>query len=190
MHGLTREQLIGKNAIGDLVPPAYREEARANVAKLVNSRISSIEGESLRTDGRSVPVEVRVVRIQYDGQPALLFHVRDITGRQEAETKQLKSETLFRSVWENSVDGMRLTDENGNIVYVNEAFCRITGMKREELEGKPFTVIYADAVAAETMLEQHREKFQKHLVERKVERPCRLHDGREAIFEIADSFVE
>ena len=60
-----------------------------------------------------MPVEIRVVRVEYDGAPALLFHVRDITERRAAEMALRSSETLFRSVWENSVDGMRLTDENG-----------------------------------------------------------------------------
>jgi len=82
-------------------------------------------------------VEIRVVRVEYDGSPALLFHVRDITERRAAEQALRSSETLFRSVWENSVDGMRLTDENGTIVAVNEAFCRMVGMSHAQLESQP-----------------------------------------------------
>jgi len=41
------------------------------------------------------------------------------------------------------VDGMRITDENGTIVAVNEPFCKLVGMRRDQLEGQPFTVIYA-----------------------------------------------
>ena len=98
----------------------------------------AIESESLRADGRTVPVEIRVVRVEYDGAPALLFHVRDITERRAAEMALRSSETLFRSVWENSVDGMRLTDENGTIIAANQAFCRLVGLAHEQLEGKPF----------------------------------------------------
>ena len=36
-----------------------------------------------------------------------------------------KSEILFSKLWEISVDGMRLTDGNGTIVMVNDAYCRI-----------------------------------------------------------------
>jgi PAS domain S-box-containing protein len=189
LHGLTREKLIGKNSIKELVPPGRREAAQADFEKLATGQISWIEGESLCADGHAVPVEIRVVRVQYDKRPALLFHVRNIAERREAEIKRIKSEALFHSVWENSADGMRLTDENGVIVYVNEAFCKLVGMKREELGGKLFTAIYADSEQVEAMLEQYREKFRKHVVERKVERPCRLHDGREVIFETTDSFV-
>ena len=112
---------------------------------LANNQISWIEGESFRADGRSVPVEARVVHIEFDGKPAMFFHVRDVSERHAAEMALRSSETLFRSVWENSVDGMRLTDENGVIVAVNDAFCRLIGMSQEQLEGKFFSVIYSAA---------------------------------------------
>ena len=128
LHGMTREQLLGSNAIETLVPPGRRAAAREEFQQLAAGRLSSIESESLRADGRTVPVEIRVVRVEYDGAPALLFHVRDITERRAAEMALRSSETLFRSVWENSVDGMRLTDENGIIIAANQAFCRLVGL--------------------------------------------------------------
>jgi hypothetical protein len=79
-----------------------------------------------------VPIEARAARVEFDGKPAILFHVRDITERRSAETALHSSEMLFRSVWENSVDGMRLTDENGIIVAVNE---RVLPARRPEAGG-------------------------------------------------------
>jgi PAS domain S-box-containing protein len=190
LHGFSREQLIGKNAIEDLIPPGNREAARAVFQKLVNGQISWIEGESLCADGRVVPVESRVVHVEFDGQPALLFHVRDVIERRAAEMALRSSETLFRSVWENSVDGMRLTDENGTIVAVNSAFCRLVGMAQEQLEGKPFTVVYAAGADWEKMMRNHREHFRAGSTQDKSERKFVLHDGRPVVFEIADSYVE
>jgi PAS domain S-box-containing protein len=190
LHGLTREQLIGKNSVDDLVPVGQREPARLNFHKLVNSQISWIEGESFRADGRSVPVEARVVHIEFDGRPALLFHVRDVSERHAAEMALRSSETLFRSVWENSVDGMRLTDENGVMVAVNEAFCRLVGMSQEQLEGKFFSVIYSADTDWEKMLQSHREHFRAGLLENKSEREYRLHDGRQVMYEITDFYVK
>ena len=46
LHGLTREELIGKNSVDDLVPIGQREVARLNFHRLANSQISWIEGES------------------------------------------------------------------------------------------------------------------------------------------------
>ena len=135
LHGLTREQLIGKNAMNDLIPPSRRERP-PRFPKLASGKLSWVEGESLTADGNSTPVEVRVGRMEYDGKPALLLHVRDITERRAAAAAVQSSEMLFRSVWENSVDGMRLTDENGVIVAVNKAYCKLAGMEAEAVGGQ------------------------------------------------------
>ncbi len=44
-----------------------------------------------------------------------------------------KSEILFSKLWEISVDGMWLTDGKGTIVMVNDAYCRIVNLDKEEL---------------------------------------------------------
>ena len=190
LHGLTRSELIGKNVIEELIPAASRAAARANFQKLVTGEISWMEGESLRADGHSVPVELRVVRVEYDGRPVLLFHVRDVTERRAAETALRSSESLFRSVWENSVDGMRLTDAHGDIVAVNDAFCRLVGMTPAQLEGKLFTVVYSARTDWEQLVQTHRERFRAGTVQSKRERDYVLHDNRRVVFEIADAYVE
>jgi PAS domain S-box-containing protein len=190
LHGMKRDQLVGSNAIETLVPPDHREAARADFQKLAAGHISWIESESVRADGRAVPVEIRVVRVEYDGAPALLFHVRDITERRAAEMALRSSETLFRSVWENSVDGMRLTDENGALVAVNQAFCRLVGLPHDQLEGRPFTVIYSVTMDWEKLLRQHCEQFRSEIIREKQEYQLVLHDNRSVVYEITDSYVE
>jgi PAS domain S-box-containing protein len=190
LHGVEREWLLGKNAIEELVPVERRERVRAEFHQLTSGQITWIESESRRADGRSVPVEIRVVRVEFDGQPALLFHVRDISERLAVETARRSSETLFSSVWENSTDGMRLTDENGVIVAINGAFCALVGMTSKQLEGKPFTVIYDGRQDWDKMLNSHRENFRSGEIEGKRAKEFVLHDGRQVIFEITDSYVE
>jgi PAS domain S-box-containing protein len=190
LHGIKREELVGKNALNDLVPPSRRDEARRDFQKLASGALSWVEGESLTAEKRAVPVEVRASRIEYAGKPALLLHVRDVTERRAAEAALRSSETLFRSVWENSVDGMRLTDENGVIIAVNGAFGKLVGLSQEELEGKPFTVVYAESEEREKMLEEYRSHFRDRSIERKREQSCRLHNGHEVTFEITTSPVE
>jgi two-component system sensor histidine kinase/response regulator len=64
----------------------------------------------------------------------------DITERQWAQQSLKDSQMRLNSVWENSVDGMRLTDESGLIVSVNRAFCRLIEMEQRDLVGRPFTI--------------------------------------------------
>ncbi|MDD5141058.1 MAG: PAS domain S-box protein [Verrucomicrobiales bacterium] len=190
LHGMTREQMIGKNSLEDLLPPASREAARRDFQKLTEGKLTWTEGESLTADGRVIPVEVRASRIEYDDQPALLLHVRDITQRRSAETALQSSEMLFRSVWENSVDGMRLTDENGVIIAVNDAFCKLFGMEASLMEGQPFTVVYAELENRPEMISSHRDQFLTRTTDQKSERQYVLHNGQTVTMEITHSFVE
>ncbi len=190
LHGLTREQLIGKNAPNDLVPPGRRENFLRDFQKLAGGKVSWVEGESLTADGSITPVELRAGRVEYNGQPALLLHVRDISERRAAEAAVQSSEMLFRSVWENSVDGMRLTDGNGVIIAVNKAYCDLVGREAEELEGKPFTVVYAESENPEAMLQRQREHFRARSANRKIQRQYTLRNGQVMALEITDSFIE
>jgi len=190
LHGLTREQLIGKSALTDLVPLPRRENARRDFQKLASGKLSWVESESLTADGNVTPVEVRAGRVEYSGKPALLLHVRDISERRAAEAAVQSSEMLFRSVWENSVDGMRLTDENGVIIAVNKAYCSLVGLKPEQLEGKLFTVVYAESENPPAILERQREHFRARAANRKIQRQYTLHNGQVMALEITDSFIE
>ena len=190
LHGFSRKELIGKNAITELVPAARWESARENLRKIAAGEIKWFESESVTANGRVVPVEGRVVRVEFEGQPALLFHVRDVSERHAAEMARRSSEALFRSVWENSADGMRLTDEAGNIIAVNSAYGRLVGMTQAQLEGKPFTVVHAASADAAAMLHAHRLNFRSSFAEQKSEKQFTLHDDRQVVFEISDSYVE
>jgi PAS domain S-box-containing protein len=189
LHGVAREALLGQNVI-DLVPAEQRAEVARDFKELVEGRLNQIEGASRTWDGQSVPVEVRVSRIDYAGQSAVLLHVRDITDRKLAEAALRSSEMLFHSVWENSVDGMRLTDENGIIVAVNDAYCLLVGMNREALEGKPFTVVFAESDQSQQMMEEFRQRFRSRLIESHKERRLTLRNGNVVTLEDNSSFVE
>ena len=99
------------------------------------------------------------------------------------------SETLFRSVWDNSVDGMRLTDEHGTIVAVNGAFCKLVGLAHAELEGKVFTIIYGGNADKAKMLRDFRQFFSGKPAAGRREQDLPMHDGRFVRFEVTDSFV-
>jgi PAS domain S-box-containing protein len=110
--------------------------------------------------------------------------------RIRAEQALYESEMLFHSIWENSVDGMRLTDEHGRIVAVNEAFCRLVGMQRPELEGQLFTIIYAPSAAPDRILAKYRQRFKERVIEKHIERRLTLKSGAEVVLEDTNSFVE
>lgn len=66
--------------------------------------------------------------------------------RRQAVEEQLRQEHAFRKAMEDSLDtGMRARNLDGEIIYVNPAFCRMVGWSAEELIGrKPPMPYWAD----------------------------------------------
>jgi PAS domain S-box-containing protein len=189
LHDMPREELVRQN-VRSLVPPDRQQDVVRDFKALVEGRLEQIEGVSYTQDGKVVPVEVRASRITYAGRPAVLLHVRDVTDRNLAEAALRSSEMLFHSVWENSVDGMRLTDGSGNVVAVNDAFCTLVGMPREELEGRPFTAIRAESEQPAKLLEEFCRRFRERIVEKPSELRLTLRDERVITVDETSSFVE
>ena len=75
---------------------------------------------------------------------------RETTERRQTDEALRVSEERFRSVWDHSIDGMRLTDREGRILAVNEAFCRLVKLPREKLIGQLFSVAYEDQAQTRT----------------------------------------
>ncbi len=97
--------------------------------------------------------------------------------------------SVLQRVWEDSLDGMRLTDENGIILRVNDAFCRLVAMKEEELIGQPFTVIYEEK-HRNTAGAKHQKRFADRDVAPLFERELLLWNGTRVWFELSNSFLE
>lgn len=100
-----------------------------------------------------------------------------------------KSGKLFRLVWEESIDGMRLIDENGTMILVNDAFCRMTGKRRDELIGNSFSIIY-DRHNQEKMLEKEKLRFSSKAISPYFERKLTLWNGNTIWFELSNNYVE
>jgi len=85
-----------------------------------------------RKDGSLYPVEIYVQLTHFLLKPAFVAIILDITERLKAEEKQQLSEQVFN----NTNEGITITDKKGIIFDVNPAFCEITGYNRDEVIGK------------------------------------------------------
>ncbi|MCW8816510.1 MAG: PAS domain S-box protein [Ignavibacteriaceae bacterium] len=95
---------------------------------------------------------------------------------------------LFGQLWEISVDGMRLTDEDGRILLVNDSFCKIFQMEKDQLIGKPFSTVYAKP-EQEAALKAYQRDIQRDEIKTLFERENTLWNGRRAWFEFSNSFL-
>jgi PAS domain S-box-containing protein len=113
------------------------------VAENVRARLSGKEAPDdyefrlVHIDGRSFWVDCRASRVDWDGGPALLAAFFDIDARKRAEIARQETENLFTKVFQISPDVITLSRlEKGEIVNVNESFCRTLGYEREQVVGR------------------------------------------------------
>ena len=85
--------------------------------------------------------EVHSVLISWEGRPATLNFLNDITERQRTEQSLFDSEQRYRNLVENAPDVIFTLSPDGTITSLNPAFETITGWSRSEWLGKVFTAI-------------------------------------------------
>jgi len=188
--GLNREQVIGK-MVDEVIPEPSLTMVLEKYKQAINEKkIIRWEEVSDYPTGRLIgAVSIAPVVDDKGYCTHLIGSVHDITERKRAEEASHKIEEQFRLVWENSADGMRLTNEEGSILRVNEAFCRLVGKERFELEGKSLAVIYKKE-RQEHVSRRHMERFKSRTVETHFEREIILWNGKKIWIEVANSFLE
>jgi PAS domain S-box-containing protein len=94
-----------------------------------------------RADGEVRTVQTAAVRITYQGRPAALAAVRDITERGRAEQRLRESEERFRAVVETAHQAIISADSDGNIADFNRAAERVFGYSAKGIVGQPLTAL-------------------------------------------------
>ncbi|WP_445368539.1 EAL and GGDEF domain-containing protein [Methylomonas sp. BW4-1] len=72
--------------------------------------------------------ELRSTPLEWEGAPAYVIGLRDITARKQAEIALQESELLFHTLSKIAPVGIFRTNEKGECDYVNHRWCEITGL--------------------------------------------------------------
>jgi len=112
----------------------------------------------------------------------------DITLQKELQEKLEISEKKFRTIWESSLDGMVLIDEEGKIVEANNSFFKVSGMRKSEVIGSKFNLIAE--FNNDLNINNFKSRFIQRNIERNIETKVKLKNGEEKWLEFLNSFLE
>lgn len=70
--------------------------------------------------------------------------IRDITDHKHAEQQLKESEEKYRSLFENSIDGIFITELDGTLLDANQSFLDLFGYTKEEILGKSVIKMYVN----------------------------------------------
>jgi PAS domain S-box-containing protein len=112
-----------------------RMRARLKGEKIVHRYVF----KAVRKDGSIRWLEMLANRIEYEGKPAILGAIIDITERKETEKRLIESEDRYRSIIDLAPDGIVTADLKGVITSCNSAFLEQTGLSRNIIVGKHFS---------------------------------------------------
>jgi PAS domain S-box-containing protein len=139
--GYSAEELVGV-PVGEFVAPEYRDTVRqryqGRIAGDDDTSSEMYEIEVVSSDGGRIPVELNSTRIEYEGEPATLSLVRDITERKAQERKR---EQIIDRVTDAIVD----VDADWQFTLVNEQAEALYEMDEEDLLGRSFWDVFTEA---------------------------------------------
>ena len=115
-----------------LAAEMFQKVLDGETSPLYRLRIRSKSGEYIVGEFQSIPI------IESGKVVAEFGVVNDITERKRMEEALQESEELFRSVVENSHNGIAILDDNFRVIYINDEIERLTGYSRNEVIGQDF----------------------------------------------------
>ncbi|WP_126992936.1 sigma-54 interaction domain-containing protein [Thermosipho globiformans] len=114
------------------------------------------EVDEVQNVGNNIIITSRMpLKDENDNVVGAVAVFRDITSmRKLAEeiTNLHQIEARLKAIIDSTYDAISVADENGNVVLVNKAYTKITGLKPEDVIGKPATVDIAEGESIHMMI--------------------------------------
>ncbi len=135
MLGYRKEELEGIDVWLTVHPDSRELVKKRIIARMQEEDVPALyELKLRRKDGSALEAETNARAVDLEGRPVIQSWVRDISERRKAEEGRRQSEERYRSLVEESFDGIMIHDGT-KIVFANSPLCAMLGYRKEELEG-------------------------------------------------------
>jgi len=131
------EELVGRD-IHDFIHPDYVNVVVGRIQKSLEEGVQApmMEEKFVRIDGATIDGEAVAMPLTYEGEPAMLVVVRDITDRKKAQEALLARERELNNIFEFTGTAMLIIEEDMTITKCNHEFELLVGYTKEEIEGR------------------------------------------------------
>ncbi len=189
LAGYSKQELIGKSFLKlNMMPADDLNRASENLSIVLSGQpVGPAEYTIINRTSGYIPVEIKTDLISVKGQKIILGIARDISRRKEAQEAIKASEYRFRKIWDSSYDGMRLTSVDGEILMVNDAYCKMVGIPEEKLIGASLATVYAEENRA-GIIDTYHNHFKSGRFSPHFEKYMKMWDGRYEWLEVSCSF--
>ncbi|MFW9914793.1 MAG: PAS domain S-box protein [Candidatus Thorarchaeota archaeon] len=183
-------ELIGRHWT-TIVPPSELEEIKAQAAIRQHGVSSTYEANLLAKDNHNVPVKISATPLfnpsgVFQGVLSVFTDIRD----QLATEKALReSEEKYRSIVENSLQGILIVGEDYRFSYVNDELCKILGRERDEIIGEDFRK-FLDEESATLVADRYVRRQRGEAVPSRYEFNILRKDGEKRRVEISSAVIE
>ena len=125
-YGWSREEFLGMT-LRDIRPPAAQEQLEAILVNVDTMQRNAAASVHRTKAGQVLTVEISSYPLEFDGRPARMVLVHDVTERETAVQALALSEQKYRSVIEQLRDVFFRTDLAGLWTFLNPAWTTLTG---------------------------------------------------------------
>ena len=146
IYGYKNTEAVGK-PVSLLTPPDRQDEVPQFLERIKGGgHIRHYETVRRTKDGRDIDVSLTISPIRYtDGTIIGASTIaRDITERKRMEEALRESDKHYRTLFEESLDGVYSVLRDGTMTDANSSFCELFGYTREEIIGKDVVELYLD----------------------------------------------
>jgi len=121
----------------DLTHPRDREKVDQNIQQRISGKTQSIHYEfvGITKNHASIELEAYGNRTIFNGKPALIGSLIDITPRKKQEAQLRQSEELFRQLFQNAPNAIAQLDSENQVLKINPRFGEMFGYTEAEVTG-------------------------------------------------------
>ena len=139
LMGYSREELTSRPFLEFIHPDDRQMVEERHLMRLAGEELPHVYPfRIIHREGDTKWAEINAVRIDWEGRPATLNLLTDITERKQAEEALRESEEKYRDLTENINDVIYAVDRDGTVTYISPVVEQVLGYRSSEIVGRSF----------------------------------------------------